>query len=150
MSRVLDIIETLFSITSSDEETSSLVLRPYIPKLESLAMAVEKSKDIATASNVLGHRQISILSELAPHLSDAKQASILVTLLSPFLKKPSKVIPETVKVNMINIISNLFPLVFDLQVPTSLSFHKTFMLLSQLMQNRTLSSHLRLPKTGRG
>ena len=135
ISRVLDIIEALLSISSSDEEVSSLVLKPYIPELlESLATAVERSKDVAAASNVLGHRQISILSELAPHLSDAKQASTLLTLFSPLLKKPPKVVPETVKANMINIISNLFPLIPDLQDPAGPSFHKTFMLLSQLMQ----------------
>ena len=136
ISRVLDIIEALLSISSSDEEVADLVLRPYIPKLlESLAAAVERSKDVAAASNVLGHRQISILSELAPHLSDAKQTSILLTLFSPLLKKPSKVVPETVKADMINITSNLFPLIPDLQDPASPSFHKTFMLLSQLMQS---------------
>ena len=136
ISRVLDIIEALLSISSSDEEVSRLVLKPYIPELlESLATAVERSKDVAVASNVLGHRQISILSELAPHLSDAKQASILLTLFSPLLKKLPKVVPETVKANMINIISNLFPLIPDLQDPASSSFHKTFMLLSQLMQS---------------
>ena len=136
ISRVLDIIEALLSISSSDEEVSRLVLKPYIPELlESLATAVERSKDVAAASNVLGHRQISILSELAPHLSDAKQASILLILFSPLLKKPPKVVPETVKANMINIISNLFPLIPDLQDPASPSFHKTFMQLSQLMQS---------------
>ena len=136
ISRVLDIVEALLSISSSDEEVSSLVLKPYIPKLlESLATAVERSKDVAAASNLLGHRQISILSELAPHLSDAKQASILLNLFSPLLKKPPKVVPEAVKANMIGIISNIFPLIPDLQDPASPSFHKTFMLLSQLMQS---------------
>ena len=136
ISRVLDIVEALLSISCSDNEVSSLVLKPFIPKLlECLATAVERSKDVATASNVLGHRQISILSELAPHLSDSNQASILLTLFSPLLKKPSKVVPEMVKTNMINIISNLFSLIPDLRHPTSPSFHKTFMLLSQLMQS---------------
>ena len=51
------------------------------------------------------------------------------------LKKSPKVVPETVKANVINIISNLFPLIPDLQDPASPSFHKTFMLLSQLMQS---------------
>lgn len=135
-SRVLDIVEALLSISSSDEEVATLVLKPYIPKLlESLATTVERSKDVAVASNALGHRQISILSELAPHLSDAKQASVLLSLFSPLLKKPPKVVPETVKKNIINIISNLFPLIPDLQVPASPIFHKTFMLLSQLMQS---------------
>ena len=136
ISRVLDIIEALLSISSLDEEVSDLVLKPYIPELlESLATAIERSKDVAAASNVLGHRQISILSELAPHLSDAKQASTLLTLFSPLLKQPPKVVPETVKANMINIISNLFPLIPDLQDPASPSFRRTFMLLSQLMQS---------------
>jgi len=136
ISRVLDIIEALLSLSSSDEEVSSLVLRPHIPKLlECLATAIERSKDVAAASNVLGHRQITILSELAPHLTDAKQASILLTLFSPSLKKPPKVVPETVKANMIGIISNIFPLIPDLQDPNSPSFHKAFMLLSQLMQS---------------
>jgi U3 small nucleolar RNA-associated protein 20 len=136
ITRVLDIVEALLSISSSDESVSSLVLKPYIPNLlESLATAVERSKDVAAASNVLGHRQISILSELAPYLTDAKQASILLGLFSPLLKHPPKVVPETVKTNMINIISNLFPLIPDLQDPVTPSFHKAFMLLSQLMQS---------------
>jgi len=73
ISRVLDVIEALLSISSSDGVASRLVLKPYIPELlESLATAVERSKDVAAASGVLGHRRISILSELAPHLPDAK------------------------------------------------------------------------------
>ena len=136
ISKILDIVEALLAISSSDEEVSRVLLKPHIQKLlENLATAVERSKDVAAASNVLGHRQISILSELAPHLSDAKQASILLTLLSPLLRRPPKVVPETVKTNMINIVSNLFPLISDLVDPTSPSFHKTFMLLSQLMQS---------------
>ena len=136
ITRVLDIVEAILSISSSEEDVSRLVLKPFIPKLlECLATAVERSKDVATASNVLGHRQISILSELAPHLSDANQASILLALFSPLLKKPPKVVPETVKANMINIISNLFLLIPDLRNPASPSFHKTFMLLSQLIQS---------------
>ena len=136
ISRVLDVVEALLSISSSDEGVSRLVLKPFIPKLlDCLAVAVERSKDVAAASNVLGHRQISILSELAPHLSDEKQASILLTLFSPLLKKPTKVVPEAVKTNMTNIISNLFPLIPDLRDPSSPPFHKTFTLLSQLMQS---------------
>lgn len=136
ISRVLDIIEALLLLSTSDTEMSTLVLKPFIPKLlECLAATVERSKDVAAASNALGHRQISILSELAPHMSDAKQASIFLSLFSPLLKKPSKVVPETVKANMINIISNLFPLIPDLRNPASPSFHKTFTLLSQLTQS---------------
>lgn len=136
ISRVLDIVEALLSLSSSDKEVSRLVLKPFVPNLLGcLAIAVERSKDVAAASNVLGHRQISVLSELAPHLSDASQASTLLTLFSPLLKKPQKVVPETVKANMINITSNLFPLIPDLRNPASPSFHKTFMLLSQLIQS---------------
>ena len=136
ISRILDIVEALLFVSSSDQEVSELVLKPFIPKLlECLATAIERSKDVAAVSNVLGHRQISILSDLAPHLSDANQASILLTLFSPLLKKPQKVVPETVKANMIIIISNLFPLISDLRNPASLSFNKSLTLLSQLMQS---------------
>jgi len=104
ISRVLDIIEAVLSLSPSDEEVSSLVLRPHIPKvLKCLATAIERSKD-AAASNILGHRQITILSELAPHLTDAKQALILLTPVSLSLKKPSKVVPGAVRVGVVGVI----------------------------------------------
>jgi U3 small nucleolar RNA-associated protein 20 len=76
-----------------------------------------------------------MLSELAQYLTDSSQASTFLGLFSPLLRKPSKVVSEKVKADMIKIVSSLVPLVPELGDPESIIHTKTYALLAQLLQS---------------
>ncbi|KAI8978168.1 armadillo-type protein [Trametes punicea] len=136
ISRVFDIIEQLQAFSLADETFLETVFKPHVSHLlANLCTLVSRSKGSASpVTDVLGRRQISILSELAPYLSDGAQAKMLLELFSPLLRKPHKTIPEKVKVDMTNILGSLFPLIPELSDADSQTFVKAYTLVSQLFQ----------------
>ncbi|KAJ7494716.1 armadillo-type protein [Mycena galericulata] len=136
VSKIFDIVEKLLAFSTIDSNVSDKVVKPHVSLLlNNLAILVERTKGTASVSSQLGQRQISILSEIAQYSTDASQASTLLTLFAPLLRRPPKVVPEKVKVNLLNIIGTLMPLIPDLSVPGSVIYVKTFELLSQLFQS---------------
>ncbi|EIW53914.1 uncharacterized protein TRAVEDRAFT_132229 [Trametes versicolor FP-101664 SS1] len=152
ISKVFDIVEQLQALSLSDTAILEAVFKPYVSQLlTNLSTLVARSKGSTTAvTDVLGRRQISILSELAPYLSDGTQAQMLLELFSPLLRKPHKVVPEKVKVDMTTILCSLFPLIEELSNTESPIFMKTYGLLSQLFQTlRSRQARLALVKAFR-
>ncbi|KAJ7707727.1 armadillo-type protein [Mycena rosella] len=136
VSKIFDIVEKLLAFSTIDANISEKVVIPHVSLLlNNIATLVERTKGTASVSSPLGQRQISILSEIAQYSTDASQASTLLTLFAPLLRKPPKVVPEKVKVDLLNIIGTLMPLIPDLSVPTSEIYVKTYELLSQLFQS---------------
>ncbi|KAI0657631.1 armadillo-type protein [Cubamyces menziesii] len=136
ISKVFDIVEQLQALSASDATILDTVFKPHVSRLLSnLSTLVTRSKGNAAAvTDVLGRRQIAILSELAPYLSDGVQAKMLLELFSPLLRKPHKTVPEKIKVDMTTILCSLFPLIQDLANAESDIYVKTYSLLSQLFQ----------------
>ncbi|OCH91059.1 hypothetical protein OBBRIDRAFT_887230 [Obba rivulosa] len=135
VSKVFDIVDNLLSLSSADEDILQRVLKPDVSRLlADISLLVERTKGVAIVADNLGRRQISILSELAPHMQDSGQAAMLLGLFVPLLRKPSKTIPEKTKVDMVKILSNLFPLIPALSDVDSSVHTKTFALLSLLFQ----------------
>ncbi|KAI9063947.1 hypothetical protein FKP32DRAFT_1603293 [Trametes sanguinea] len=136
ISKVFDIVEQLQALSVADESILETVFKPHVSRLlANLTTLVSRSKGGTSAVNdMLGRRQISILSELAPYLSDGTQAKMLLDLFSPLLRKPHKTVPEKVKVDMTTILCSLFPLIQELSDSESQTFVKTYALLSQLFQ----------------
>ncbi|KAI0628424.1 armadillo-type protein [Trametes polyzona] len=136
ISKVFDVIEQLQSLSISDHNILETVFKPHVSHLlKNLTILVSRSKGSATAvTDLLGRRQIAILSELAPYLSDGSQAKMLLDLFSPLLRKPHKSIPEKIKVDMATILCSLFPLIHELSDADSQVFIKTYALLAQLFQ----------------
>ncbi|OBZ65821.1 U3 small nucleolar RNA-associated protein 20 [Grifola frondosa] len=135
ISRVFDIIDPLLSLSAIDADISNTVLKPHVSLLlANMSVLVERTKGITAVTDTLGRRQISILSEIAPYLTDSKQAATLLELFSPLLRKPSKILPEKIKVDMANILCSLFPLIPDLSDSSSTTYSRTYGLLSQLFQ----------------
>ncbi|KAK7033108.1 DRIM domain-containing protein, partial [Favolaschia claudopus] len=137
ISKVFDIIEKLLALSVVDSAVSDHIVQPHIPLLlNNLVTLVDRTRGVPTAvSSPLGQRQINILSEIAQFCTDASQASALFTLFNPLLRKPSKVVPEKVKVDLLNIMGKLMPLLPELSVLSSEIFVKTYELLSQLFQS---------------
>jgi U3 small nucleolar RNA-associated protein 20 len=136
ISRIFDVISGLLALSSTSEIILETVVKPHVSQLlTNLAMLVELTKDVASVSNSLGQRQIFILSEIAQYISDEKQASTLLGLFIPLLRRPSKIVPEKVKIDMMKIVSNLLPLVPGLRDRESDVYAKTWALLSRLLQS---------------
>lgn len=136
ISRILDIVDRLLSLASLQEDISRHVVRPHVSLLlTNLAALVQDTKGDAVSSNQLAQRQIGILSGLAPYLSDGTQASALLRLFSPLLRKPTKHVGERVKADILKIVANLFPLIPELAEPSSSTYRLTFELLSSLFQS---------------
>ena len=68
ISKVLDIVEQLQSHAVADEAIFGQVFKPHVScLLEDLSTLVTRSKgNVSAVTDVLGRRQITILSELAP------------------------------------------------------------------------------------
>ncbi|KAJ7756392.1 armadillo-type protein [Mycena maculata] len=136
VSKIFDIVEKLLAFSTVDPNVSDKVVKPHVSLLlNNLAILVERTKGTASVASPLGQRQISILSEIAQYSTDASQASTLLTLFAPLLRKQPKLVPEKVKVDLLNIIGTLMALIPDLSVPGSDIYVKTYELLSQLFQS---------------
>ena len=136
ISRVFDVVENLLGYSAENELIRETVLKPHVSHLLSnLAILVERTKSTSTVATPLAQRQISILSEIAQYSTDSNQASTLLGLFSPLLRKPPKIVPEKVKVNLVKIMGDLMRLIPDLKDRQTSTYQKTYALLSQLFQS---------------
>lgn len=136
ISKVFDIVDQLQDLSSADQSIADTAFKPGIPLLLSnLTVLVERMKGGTSLTGQQGRRQIQILSQLAPYMADSAQASILLTLFTPILRKPSKTIPEKLKVDILDIIRNLLPLADGLNDPDNLAYVKTYSIFAYLFQS---------------
>ncbi|KAI0090560.1 armadillo-type protein [Irpex rosettiformis] len=146
ISRVFDIVDHLLSLSSADNALADAVFKPGIPLLlTNLTVLVERMKGDTSLTDQLGRRQINILSQLAPYMADSAQASTLLSLFTPILRKSSKTIPEKLKVDILDIIRNLLPLVDGISSSDNAAYLKTFSLFAYLFQSlRSRQARLKL------
>jgi U3 small nucleolar RNA-associated protein 20 len=146
VSRVFDIIEQILDGAKESEEIASRMAKPHMALLlDHLTIMVENTARTGVATSELSHRQIRILSAVASYVSDAPQASRLVYLLSPLLRKPTRVVAEKLKVDLLYIIQQLLPLLPQMTDATDATSVKTYDLLAYLFQTlRTRQSRLAL------
>jgi U3 small nucleolar RNA-associated protein 20 len=149
INKVFDIVERLLFYSADDSEFLGLLVLPHISQLlKSLTTLVERTKTDAALSSPITQRQISILSGVARYAQDSTQALTLPGLLSPLLRKPSRIISEKTKVKLLSTLDHIFPLLTELSNPSSVEFSKAYELLSLLfMSLRFTSSRLALTST---
>lgn len=149
ISKIFDIVEALLLFGQGTTSISDSVVKPHVTRLLSnLATLVARTNGMTTAATPLGQRQISILSEIAHYSTDASQASMLLDLLAPLLRKPSRVVSEKVKADLLKIFANLMALVPDLRDTGSTFYQRMYELLSSLFQTtRFRSARLNLVAT---
>jgi U3 small nucleolar RNA-associated protein 20 len=132
LTHIFDIVDRLLAFSEDDAIAQSIV-KPHLSiLLGNLTTLVERTKGDQHVSSPLAQRQISVLSQVAHHIVDPAQASVLVGLLSPLLRKPGKVVAEKTKVNLLTILNNLSTLVPELSDPASPTFGRVYELLSYL------------------
>ena len=130
---VFDIVDCLLAFSSQDNAIAERIVKPHLSiLLRNLTTLVERTKGDQHLSSPIAQRQISVLSQVVHHICDPAQASALVGLLSPLLRKPGKVVPEKTKVNLLTILNNLFALVPELSDLSSPTFGRVYELLSHL------------------
>ncbi|KAF8131840.1 armadillo-type protein [Boletus edulis] len=149
LTHVFDIVDRLLALASEDDAIAQDIVKPHLSLLlTNLTTLVERTKGDQHLSSPLAQRQISVLSQVAHHIADPAQASVLVGLLAPLLRKPGKVVPEKTKMNLLMILNNLFALVPELSDPASPTFTRVYELLSHLFLTfRSNSARLALAST---
>ncbi|KAI9441558.1 armadillo-type protein [Lactarius indigo] len=136
VARILDLVDRLLELSAGHEDISRRVVLQHVPLLLSnLAALVQAVKGDAVASDQLVQRQIRILSGLAHYISDGTQASTLLGLFSPLLRKPTKQVGERTKADILNIVANLLPLIPGLTELNGSIYRVTYELISSLFQS---------------
>ncbi|KAL1915418.1 uncharacterized protein VTP21DRAFT_6876 [Calcarisporiella thermophila] len=119
VSMVLQIAENILRLCSEEADElsaaheelhtgdiTSKVLLPYVPcllnNLEHLLL--RSSEQASFGRSEFSSRQIAILSQISEHVTNGEQASQIVTLLLPCLKKSPRAVPERTKANILIII----------------------------------------------
>ncbi|KAF8181826.1 armadillo-type protein [Pholiota molesta] len=151
VSRVFDIVDNILSCSAEDDYTRDHALKPHVSHLlTNLSVLVEKTKGSAAIATPIGQRQITILSEIAQYSSNSEQATTLLHLFNPLLRRPAKIVPERVKVGLVKIIGELIHLIPEMKDRQSPTYLKTYGLLSQLFQSlRSRPGRLNLVSTFR-
>jgi U3 small nucleolar RNA-associated protein 20 len=151
VSRVFDIVDNILSCSAEDDYTRDHALKPHVSHLlTNLSVLVERTKGSAAIATPIGQRQITILSEIAQYSSNSEQATTLLHLFNPLLRRPAKIVPERVKVGLVKIIGELIHLIPEMKDRQSPTYLKTYGLLSQLFQSlRSRPGRLNLVSTFR-
>ncbi|ORZ06726.1 hypothetical protein BCR42DRAFT_496277 [Absidia repens] len=90
----------------------NLIVKHVDALLDHLKYRLTKSKDDKKFnSGRYSVREIAIVARLAPYTSDGTHTATILEMLIPNLKKPSRIIPEFTKRNILTIWSNFMPLV---------------------------------------
>jgi len=135
VSRIYDIVDNILSCAIEDEYTRDSVLKPHVSHLLSnFSLVMERTKGVSTIATPVGQRQIHILSEIAQYSTNSGQASTLLVLFNPLLRRPVKLVPEKVKLGLVKTIGELIHLIPDMKERQTATYQKTYGLLSQLFQ----------------
>ncbi|CAG8539994.1 2130_t:CDS:2, partial [Acaulospora colombiana] len=133
ISRILDIVDHIF--TTPDEARISKIIRPHISLLiTNLTTLIKETSRTGTMTSQLAQRQIGILRAICDHVTEEEQATSLIDLLVPSLRKPSKVVPETVKVDLLQAICRLLLLLDIRKDRTAALTSQVFEATSQMLQ----------------
>ncbi|CAE6388887.1 unnamed protein product [Rhizoctonia solani] len=145
ISRIFDIAEALLDHSEVHQDIKSRVIDPHISHLLAQLCAMVERSGALTSTTDLVQRQLRILCQIAPYISDELQATRLLSLLSPMLRRPAKVISEKVKVDLLGIIKSTIPFVHALKDSSSETYHTTYELISSMFQTlRTRSGRVTL------
>ncbi|RKP25205.1 armadillo-type protein, partial [Syncephalis pseudoplumigaleata] len=127
------------SSSSIDYVASALtrrLLHPYIPQLlVQFNTMLQKQTADKSSDTTLVRREIGVLSRVAGLVEGEYQVQQLVELLAPFLRKPTRHVPEHVKADILRIVAGFLPLIEALRTqPTLLTryYNEYTALLAQL------------------
>lgn len=127
---VLDIIENILDNCQSDMEldkadsktlTESLIVSNIDILLTNLEHSLIQSRDDAKfGKEKFSVREISIVSRISSYVDNGRQATTIVDLLLPCLKKNPRVVPEKTKANILEIWARFLPIIPDFKAGSDL------------------------------
>ncbi|KAF5369330.1 hypothetical protein D9758_002676 [Tetrapyrgos nigripes] len=113
--RIFDIVDRLLALSVDDASVAEDIIKPHISLLLSnLTVLIDRSKGVKAISTPFAQRQISTLSQIAHYSSNAAEASTILQMFVPLLRKQSKVVAEKTKVDLLKIVGHLMCLIPDL------------------------------------
>ncbi|GAC98071.1 potential U3 snoRNP protein Utp20p fragment [Pseudozyma hubeiensis SY62] len=110
---------------------ASVFLNSVTPLIEQASSAVGPAAAAMGRDDLL-RRQISLLAALSPFVTAAEDASHLVKLLSPMMRKSNFLVPERTKTELLAIFERLLSLIPEFRDQRSELFQNTFAMLSGL------------------
>ncbi|THV05319.1 hypothetical protein K435DRAFT_120793 [Dendrothele bispora CBS 962.96] len=134
--RIFDIVDKLLALSVDDTSIAEEIVKPHISLLLSnLAVLIDRSKTIMAISTPISQRQIGTLSQIAHYSSNAAEASMLLQMFIPLLRKQAKVVPEKTKVDLLKIVGHLMRLIPELTDRDSGVYQQFYGVLSSLFQS---------------
>ncbi|KAI7881842.1 hypothetical protein K492DRAFT_206553 [Lichtheimia hyalospora FSU 10163] len=142
LSTILGIIEAILDACDRDDEGTlkDRMILPYVNVLlESLHVRLTQSKDDAAfGTSQYTIREIVIVSRLAPFTENGEQAAVIVDVLLPSLRKPSRQIPESTKNHILELWTKLIPIIPGFECDSMLyhQYYNTASLLFSSLRSR--------------
>jgi U3 small nucleolar RNA-associated protein 20 len=116
---ILSMLENIQDLAEVDATIIATVLGERLPLLlEQLDFVLSLRFDSNKAKfhgDSIPNRIIRILARISPFVKTATNASKLVSILVPFLKSPKRLVPESTKAEILEILYNFMPLLPDAQ-----------------------------------
>ncbi len=135
LTRIFDIIERLLAYAVDSEELSSTLIRPYIEKLlENFAILVQRSSSSSGAADNLVQREISHPNRAISVCYGWQTSSGLFVPPCAATAQVEQTDSEKMKVNILEIVTNLLPSLPELHEKDATLYTKIFDTLSLLLQ----------------
>ncbi|TPX64406.1 hypothetical protein SpCBS45565_g05899 [Spizellomyces sp. 'palustris'] len=135
---VLGIVESILQLDDEcpSDSMAANVIKPSLSVLLFnlrclLSVLFEDKGPTRLLGNTIPARVIRILAQISMHVTDADQASNLLDMMLPYLKRPAKTVPESTKVEILRIFSDFVSILPALR-ETSPSGTIYFKIISQL------------------
>ncbi|KAH8831231.1 armadillo-type protein [Flagelloscypha sp. PMI_526] len=132
VSRIWDIVDSILQHAENDVDVQERILKPYTTTLLS---SFSHTLPISSKQDV-DHRQISLLSRLAPYAQDSAQAQTLLSLVQPLLLRSHTEVHEKIKVDLLHTMSSLLPLSGDLSSDDTEKLNNCLARLFQTLRSR--------------
>jgi U3 small nucleolar RNA-associated protein 20 len=135
VSRVLDIVENVFTAAGSNEDLIERFIRPHLSLLiDHLAVMIKEADCTSTTPPEILQRQIHTLRIISDYVVDGQHASSLLPLLLPLLRKPADKVNETVKVDLLRVVYRLLSLLAADDSQTVVLSTTVYEIVSHLLQ----------------
>lgn len=139
VTRVFDIIDHILAASSTNTTLTEQMIQPHISLLLNyLTVMIKELSESGATTSEFSQRQIHILRSISEFVFDESQAAILLRLLIPLLKKPSRLVGENIKVDLLQTVTRLLSLLPPTEETTILkcSTYESVSALLQTLRNR--------------
>lgn len=117
ISRVLLVVQNLLRHAEEEGDggkTREDILMPCLDDLlANMALLLARKAGTITVREELGMRQIRVLASLSSSVQSTETAKVFVPILLPLLRKSNALLPEHIKMELLQVLQALLPLAFS-------------------------------------